>query len=247
MTLSADRDIGPLFGLNDALIGRIIGKTRQAVNHGFKSEQYLRPHEWILIVLFLKAQEHPSLDVLYEYIRKHFKNESKDIISGFGVLSADDDVTDWKNILAVVPDYRFFKLENPTGAQQVVDFFGSTKGTKCFVTSNSIDLQRFCGDVGIKLSASRAFARDDRAECYVIPEANQFPYMLICDIGSNHPRYFVYAAGKFRPMPKIRGQEIYDCLMPDIQREKERAGTETLLQEARLPVDKAAWPIADSQ
>src|SRR5262245_31922637 len=109
MPLLADREIRDRFGLTDATIARVIGKTRQAVNYGLeKQKQYLRPHEWLLITLFLKAQNHPNLPELFAYIGKFHREDAETIISAFGNFATEAEIAASSEVYAVVADYRYF-------------------------------------------------------------------------------------------------------------------------------------------
>jgi len=213
-----DREIADSFGLTDSTIGRVIGKTRQAVNYGLeKQKQYLRPHEWILIILYLKAQNHPDLPELFEYVRKFHTEDADKIITAFGNFATEPEIAKSRELYAVIADYRYFAHENPRGAAFLRTLATSPSIRFTFLASNQIDLDAFRSDIGLASHEERHPKAANFAECLVIPEVNQYPYMLMCDPQTPRAHYYVFGAGAFIRLEKLRGREICESIMRDVQ------------------------------
>lgn len=212
MHLIADRDIRKLLKLSDAGIARVIGKTRQAVNLGLeKSDSYFRPHEWTLLVLFLKSQEHPSLDILYKYLEKKYADQEgvfNNIISGLGNFKDHLEGISTKNVFCIIADYRHFKNSNPRSLQVILELAHSRDINLQFYTSTSTEKYIFEEDL---LNSDAEFQTNTKKNITTgwIPEANQYPYFLCYDPGTPVEKYFVCISDKFCALDKIRGQTMF--------------------------------------
>jgi hypothetical protein len=223
MPLLADREIRDRFGLTDATIARVIGKTRQAVNYGLeRQKQYLRPHEWLLITLYLKAQNHPDLPELFAYVRKHHLDDAENIISAFGNFATEAEIARSSEVYAIIADYRYFDAENPRGAEFLRTLATSPTIRFSFLTSNKIDLDAFRSGIGLVSYEGTGTEREKNVECLVIPEVNQYPYMLICDPRTPKARYYVFGAGILTRLEKLRGKEVFESIMRDVREVRRR-------------------------
>ena len=216
MQLFSDKDIRAEFGLSDAKIGDIIGKTRQAVNTGIqKSDSYFKLHELRLIFLHLRNGGAPATDllILSDYIKRRFPEWMP---PNFAPSSIDTsaDLTMFRNVVCIIADYRAFKEFNPD-CQKVILKGAISLTTKLQIyTSSQFELDLLVEDIRVEArSEGKDLSVGDedgmRSVVSYLPEANQYPYMLCCDPDLEKGSFFVIASNMFVPMDNIRGKAVF--------------------------------------
>ena len=180
MLISSDGDIRKVFSLTDEQIGEIIGKSRQAVNHGLKDgKSYFKAQQWKLIALALHERNHDRLPNLLEYL------DSKDIKIGhlpqgegpIEIGTVDIAKLDARTVEVIVSDFFHFSTQHRQCCAQLMSL--AMGGAQRFVFYYSTDADRehiegILGDTETLVGQKRSTA----IEFVHILNASQYPFMF---------------------------------------------------------------------
>lgn len=205
MTFKNDKEAMSAFGLSDAEIGRVLNRTRQAINAGLKNEIYFAPHE--LRALYGYMSERPNFDLegFRAFIRASRPQEADSIITG-AILSGtglERIQNEGQVIWAILPDYRYFIHQYPVAADAVLSLFNQDPRLFGLILTDKRDYEAFQAYVDASELPSRVEAPfyDDMV--------NAVPYLII-----EHPlspkkcRGFALTEGVFQEIPKVRAYDI---------------------------------------
>lgn len=214
MKISRDGDIRDAYGLTDEAIGELIGKSRQAVNHGLKSSKYFKTHEWVLIVLHLRKKIGANLRILYDYLSSLKAGEHSylhTITSQIGYGTKLDELS-FNNLYILIADYRHFSQANPICNEKLISLVARENLEIKFFTSSEIELNRFKSKIAMhnELGATVTGAS--------LPEADQYPYMICIDpFDETNSCFLTCISDTFQEIDSIRGESIFTHASRDIQ------------------------------
>ena len=180
MIIYTDGDVRKVFDLTDEKIGEIIGKSRQAVNHGLKDgKSYFKPQQWKLIALSMHERNHNRLPNLLEYLK------SKDIEIGklpladgpIEISTIDISTIESRSIDVIISDFFHFSTQHKKCCSQLLSL--AMGGVQKFVFYHSTDADR---DHIEELLADRETlnnqTRSTGIEFARIRNASQYPFIF---------------------------------------------------------------------
>ena len=233
MSFESDKSAMTALALSDAELGRLLGKSRQAINIGLnRHKTYLEPHELKVIVREIsKDRSGADLESFREYIAASRPEDAESVfetsrlpVTPFNKLDADRG-----EIWAVLPDYRYFEIECPVVSRAVLELYFDNPSQFRLITTTLEDKARFVTNAKLVAKSGQERQMADALVGDILGEANAYPYLIIRDPNKLDGRKcYVLTRGEFQEIPEARGRAIIERLRQLLESQKADSTVEAL-------------------
>ncbi len=216
MSKPADRDLVSKISLSETEIADLIGKSRQAVNVGLRSDGerlYFKPIE--LANLYTACWRNPvHLALIREHVRETRPSEAEEILSANGLFLTETMLNKANDICAVIPDFAYFNIHHPAQAEMLISRARSDLPTFRIAAPSEADAKEFWRHVFPRGADEEQLLLNSGIDAAV----NALPYcVFISEPGiASHENCWVLGAGGFQRHDKMRSARMYQFLMERI-------------------------------
>jgi hypothetical protein len=220
MNFSDDRAAVRYLGLGDLHLQTILSKSRQAIHAGLTAYPvYFRRSELELIYTHVMMHMREKAHAFEAYIRASRTSEDAEaILSVHGFFQNPEIPLGVKEVVIVVPDFRYLSHENSTAADYVLSLTQFGLNAVTFVVADDHEqeaLQRAVDAVGAKLSTV--------VSVVTIGDVSALPYMLFfVRNGTRDIDGYVLSDIVFRHISGYRSSQIFQRVTQWLVDKKQR-------------------------
>lgn len=212
MTETTDRDLLRALNVQEALVASLIGKTRQAVNHGLREPVYFKPHELGALLAYCRGNMPASVKAIEEHISATRDAETAESIrSSYGLFLTEEDLMKSATVWLVAPDMRYFRSSHSQHLDWMVARAAHDIDSFAVIATSQVDAARFWEEFRASGVAGVSNVAIERAT-QVLPQANALPYCVFINPASNPTNCWVLGVGGFAQIDALRADGMLSFL-----------------------------------
>lgn len=211
MTEKSDREFLKEVNLQEGLAAELLGKSRQAINHGLREDVYFKPHELGVLLSYCRSNMPASVPAIEHHITAtRDRRTSERIRSSYGSYLTEDDILHVPSIWMVAPDMRYFRTAHSDQLAWVLARAARDMETFVLVASNEADAARFWEDFDNTGAKASVVAKDEATRVY--STANALPYCAFMEPSSNPTNCWVLGLTGFQKIDSLRADSMLQFL-----------------------------------
>lgn len=198
--------------IQETLVAGLIGKTRQAVNHGLQDAVYLKPHELGALLIYCRANKPSSVKAIEQHVSATRDAETAESVrSSYGLFLTEEELMKSSSIWLVAPDMRYFRSSHSQQMDWLLERAARDIDSFTVVATSQADASRFWEDFRARGVSGVSNVAIDRATL-VLAQANALPYCVFIDPAANPTNCWVLGLGGFQQIDAVRADGMLSFL-----------------------------------